>query len=110
MIFLCQTCGYRINQRTADGSTWRPDEPLKRTGVRDKDVGKHLLYNHKPFCSKECIGVAKKNPYILQREVVPSNELERPSYNPNRPNNLNNWKTERKIGRIRNNGLKRNKI
>ena len=102
MIFLCQTCGYRINQRTCDGPSWRPDEPLGRTGVRDEDVGKHLLYNHKPYCSKECIEVAKKNPYILQREVRPANALERPDFNPDRPNGLENWKTERKIGRIRN--------
>ena len=102
MIFLCQTCGYRINQRTCDGSTWRPDETLGRTGVRDEDVGKHLLYNHKPFCSNECIEEAKNNPYILKREVIPSNALERPDFNPDRPNGLENWKTERKIGRIRN--------
>lgn len=97
MIYLCQTCGYRINQRTCDGSTWNPKEPLARNNINDADVGKHLLYNHKPFCSKECIEEAKNNPTILLRDVTPANYLERYKYNPERPNGLENWKTERKF-------------
>ena len=101
MIFLCQTCGCRINQRTADQSSWRPDEPLERTGVADADVGKHFLYNGRPFCGEFCIEQAKSKPYILKREVRPWNDFERCDSNPNRPNGLKNWKTERKIGRVR---------
>ncbi len=100
MIYLCQTCGYRINQRTCDGSTWRPDSPLRRnTQIKAEDVGKHLLYNHKPFCSVECIDVAKKIPYIMKREVIPSNDFEKGSFHPDRPNGIETWKTERKIKR-----------
>lgn len=101
MIYLCQNCGHRINQRTADQSSWRPDEPLGRTGVADADVGKHLLYGGKPFCDDYCIEQAKARPFILTQEVRPYNDFERCDENPDRPNGLANWKTERKIGRVR---------
>ena len=99
MIYLCQTCGHRINQRTCDGSVYQPNEPLRKRDIKAEDVGKHLLYNHKPFCSEKCIEEAKKNHTILLKDVTPANELERCKYNPDRPNGLANWKTERKIRR-----------
>ena len=41
MIYNCWSCGWRINQRK---------------NVKDiHDIGKYLLYNHKPFCSDYCI-------------------------------------------------------
>jgi len=94
MIYLCQCCGSRINQRTRDGSIWRSaDEPLGRTSVEPSQVGKYLLYNHKPFCSDLCIEYAKKHPYIMNVDVIPANILEREP---------NGWKTLRKINRNRN--------
>ena len=90
MIYLCQTCGYRINQRTQDRSWWQPDEPLQKTGIPDEDVGKHLIYNHMPFCSEDCIEMAKTKPHILQRLVTPANLFER---------GQDTWKTQRKIRR-----------
>jgi hypothetical protein len=101
MIILCQTCGNRINQRTSDQSIYKSNEILSRTGIADSDVGKHLLYNGKPFCSDDCIEKAKSKPTILVKEVRPSNAFERGFPNPNRPNGIETWKTERKIGRVR---------
>ena len=89
MIYLCQNCGWRINERK-----YVKDE---------KDIGKHLLYNHKPFCSERCINEAKKNPRILERQVIPSDWNEQGwGY----PDDIKTWKTERKVNRIRE---KRNK-
>lgn len=90
MIYLCQNCGHRINQRTADGSTWKPDEPLEKICIEPCNVGKYLLYNHKPFCSSECIEITKKNPNIINRDVIPANILER---------GPNSWKILRKINK-----------
>ncbi len=101
MIYLCQNCGMRINQRTEDQSIYKANEPLYRTGVADEDVGKHLLYGGKPFCGDFCIDMAKAKPDILKKEVRPWNHFERGDPNPNRPNGIETWKTERKIGRVR---------
>ena len=97
MIFLCQTCGMRINERCYQDD----DDELQFTDISDKDIGKHLLYNHKPFCSVRCINKAKDNPNILNREVIPYDWNEQGYNNKNRPNCIENWKTERKINRIR---------
>jgi len=90
MIYLCQTCGYRINQRTGDASIYAPKETFK-IDIEPEKVGKHLLYKHKPFCSEECIHLAIQKPYILSREVVPANILER---------GPNSWKITRKLNKI----------
>lgn len=100
MIYLCQCCGTRINQRTADRSIYAPNESHK-TDVSPENVGKHLLYKHRAFCQQSCIEEAKKHPHILNREVTPSNWFERNEHNPERPNNIQTWKTERKINRTK---------
>lgn len=102
MIFLCQNCGHRINQRTGDRSIWNPDEPSYKIEIDESEIGKYLLYNHKPFCSEECIEYAKSKPYIMKKDVKPYNDYESGFYNPDRPNGIETWKTERKIRRIRN--------
>ena len=83
MIYLCQNCGWRINQRYDND-------------IAEGIVGKHLLYNHKAFCSEYCIEKAKGNPHILNRNVIPSDWNEQ-------GRGLNgiygNWKTDRKINR-----------
>ena len=99
MIYLCQACGHRINQRTSYRSSWRPDEPLEKTGIPDEEIGVHLIYKHKAFCSEYCIELAKSKPCILEREVIPYDFFERGDHNPDRPNGIETWKTERKIRR-----------
>lgn len=78
MIYLCQNCGWRINTRLCI---------KQRISNEPKEIGSHLLYCHKPFCSDWCIEEAKKHPYILERTVKPSdwNEPE--------------WKINRKLRR-----------
>jgi len=93
MILLCQTCGWRINERY---NIYKIEN-----NENNEDIGKYLLYNHKPFCSIECINKAKQYPKILNREVIPSDWEEQGYINKNRPNDIENWKTERKINRIR---------
>ena len=88
MIFLCQNCGWRINQR-------------KDTRNNPEKIGKYLLYEHKPFCSNLCINMTKAKPYTLTQPIEPSDWEESGYINLNRPNGIENWKTERKIGRVR---------
>jgi len=102
MIYLCQTCGWRINERCYTKYDI-DDETQFRDDINDEDIGKYLLYNHKPFCSVECINKAKEYPKILNREVVPSDWNESGWINKNRPNGIETWKTERKINRKRKN-------
>ena len=83
MIYLCQSCGWRINER------YNSDMP-------PENVGKHLIYQHKAFCSEDCIETAKSNPGILTRTVVPSD------WNEQLNGAHSNWKIERKINRQRN--------
>lgn len=84
MIYLCQTCGWRINERIK----------IKHTpGV---EIGQHFLYAHKPFCSQWCIDEAKKHPYILERTRKPSDwdepqwKIDRKLRRPKRPKNRHN--------------------
>ena len=44
----------------------------------------------------------KKYPQILNREIVPYDWNEKGYVNKDRPNDIETWKTERKINRIRN--------
>ena len=81
MIYQCQYCGRRINERKNNEET-----PEK--------IGKCLLYNNKAFCSNWCIEQTKRYPYVLS--------LDRPyfdhyAWSPE----MSNWKRERKIGRKR---------
>jgi hypothetical protein len=78
MIYLCQACGWRINQR------------INTTPER---VGTHLLYKHMAFCSEYCIALAKANPRILSRTVVPSDWDEQGYIE---EGVFSNWKTDRK--------------
>tara|TARA_B000000557_G_scaffold233217_1_gene207611 strand:+ start:99 stop:413 length:315 start_codon:yes stop_codon:yes gene_type:complete len=100
MIYLCQTCGWRINERCHTKEDI-DDKTQFRDDICDEDIGKHLLYKHKAFCSIECINKAKKYPRILNRIVVPSDWNEQGWNNKDRPNGIETWKTERKINRIR---------
>lgn len=89
MIYLCQNCGWRINDRQQNKDT-------------SENIGKHLLYKGKPFCSEHCIECAKAKPNILDRQVRPSDWDEAGWTDKNRPNGIANWKTERKIKRKEN--------
>lgn len=86
MIYLCQSCGWRINERIKNKDT-------------PENIGKHLLYKGRAFCSKNCIEFAKENPKILDVQVIPSNLDEAGWTDKNRPNGIANWKTERKINK-----------
>lgn len=56
-----------------------------------ENIGKHFLYNHQSFCSKECIEEAKRNPHTLICNVKPSDCDEQGC-----PNLIENWKMKRK--------------
>jgi len=88
MILLCQNCGWRINER-------------RDCKNNPEQIGKYLLYNHKPFCSELCIENTKAKPYDITRPIIPSDWNELGDSNPSRPNGIENWKTERKINRSR---------
>lgn len=47
MIYNCWNCGWAINKRYGNSD------------INPKDIGKYLLYNHKPFCSDYCIDCFK---------------------------------------------------
>lgn len=83
IIHLCQTCGWRINQR------------YNRT-IAQEDVGKHLLYNHMAFCSEYCIEKAKEDPRILNLYIMPTDWNEQ-GWTENGV--YSNWKIERKLNR-----------
>lgn len=83
MIYLCQNCGWRINQR------------YERT-IAPENVGKHLLYNHMAFCSEYCIESAKANPFVIKRQVRPS-DWDEQGWTQNGV--YSNWKIERKLNR-----------
>jgi hypothetical protein len=85
MIYLCQNCGWSINSRYCD-STIKPEE-----------VGKHLLYNHLPFCSETCIESAKNRPFVLKRQVHPS-DWDDQNWTEN--GRITNWRIERKLKRM----------
>jgi hypothetical protein len=86
MIYLCQNCGWRINQRLSNKNT-------------PENIGKHFLYNHQPFCSEMCIEEAKLNPYRLIRNVKPSDWDEQGWTNHECPNSIENWKMKRKTNK-----------
>lgn len=83
MLYLCQNCGWRINQRLGNND--------------EKNIGKYFLYNHQTFCSEWCIEQAKGNPTKLNRDVKPSDWNEQGWVNFECPNSIENWKTKRKI-------------
>ncbi len=81
MIYQCQYCGYRINERKSNQET--PEE-----------IGKCVLYNNKPFCGDWCIEKARNKPYVFS--------LDKPLFDPyDWTEEMTTWKTERKIGRKR---------
>lgn len=84
MIYLCQNCGWRINERY-------------NINIAQEIIGKHLLYNHKAFCSEDCIEKAKENPHILNRYIIPTDWNEQ-GWTVNGV--YSNWKIERKLNRI----------
>ena len=86
MIYLCQTCGWRIKQR------------YNNPAIRTEDIGRHLLYCNRAFCSEECICVAKLNPKILERDVDPS-DWDECLDSRNSFNGKSTWKIERKKNR-----------
>lgn len=81
MIYQCQYCGWRINER-------------KYCKENTEEIGKCLLYNNRTFCSERCIELVKNKPYVLSND--------KPFLNPyDWSKETANWKTERKIGRKR---------
>jgi len=48
MIYFCWNCGWRIAER--------------HKVANPADIGKYLLYEHKPFCSQYCINCYKHKP------------------------------------------------
>ena len=99
MIYLCQTCCMRINERCHMKEHINDISEFKN--ISQENIGKYLLYNHKLFCSTECINQAKEYPQILNREIIPYDWNEQGYFNKDRPNAIETWKTERKINRIR---------
>ena len=80
MILLCTGCGWRINQRYL-------------RDINPEDVGKYMIYKHKPFCSEGCIELAKRYPNILDRVLIPSDWEENGV--------IREWKKDRKVNRKR---------
>jgi hypothetical protein len=81
MIYLCAACGWRINER-----------------IKNPDViGKHLLYQHRAFCSEHCIQMDKQNPKLIKDEPIPSDQNERGWRT--KEGEYTNWKIERKLKR-----------
>jgi hypothetical protein len=88
MIYLCQTCGRRINER------------YNNSTIPSEQIGKHLLYKHMAFCSENCIDIAKQYPHkILHRPVIPYDWNEQGWHE---GGVYSNWKIERKLKRKRN--------
>jgi len=92
MIYLCQTCGWSINSR------------YRNKNLKPEEIGKHLLYNNKPFCSNDCIEIAKTKPYILLRQVQPA-DWDDENYKLN--GMITNWRIQRKLNRVK---RKKNKL
>jgi hypothetical protein len=86
MIFNCHGCGWRINQR------------YNNKDIDSKDVGKHLIYEHIPFCSEYCIDLYKRNP------ILKTCQRQSPDWNENGVNGY--WKIERKTNRPKKTKLK----
>lgn len=84
MIYLCQNCGWRINQR------------YNNRTIKPENIGKHLLYNHMAFCSEDCIEMAKNDPKVLNRQIEPS-DWDEQGWTQNGV--YSNWKIERKLNR-----------
>lgn len=84
MIYLCQTCCMRINERCHMKEHINDISEFKN--ISQENIGKYLLYNHKPFCSTECINQAKEYPQILNREIIPYDWNEQGYFNKDRPN------------------------
>ena len=57
MILTCWGCGGRINERTVNS-----DLELFTTDVKPEDIGKHVLFEHRPFHDNDyCIGLFLRN-------------------------------------------------
>jgi hypothetical protein len=85
MIYRCWGCGWRINERQSN-----MDQP--------ENIGKHILYEHKPFCSDFCIRTYQN--FKIKPITAPiSNWDEIETGQPGDINYNPNWKTLRKINR-----------
>lgn len=85
MIYICRSCGWRINER------------YNNSNIASDSIGRYKIYKHQPFCSDECIQQAKRVPYILTRMQYIADWNEMPKYDAKCPNNISNWKVQRKI-------------
>ena len=59
MIYLCQNCGWRINQRSRNANT-------------PENIGKHFLYNHQKSVGKSLLLVISPNLINLYPELIPN--------------------------------------
>ena len=85
MIYACYNCGWNINARTLKDKYGNVTTDFTKT-----NVGEHMLYDHKAFCSEYCIEVFKMYPKPRQpiQDFWENGEW-------------GDWKKERKIGRVR---------
>lgn len=79
MILQCWYCGCRINERT-----FNSDLEIFHRDITADQIGKHKLFDHKPFCTTMCIDGYKR----LKNK---------PSVAPTADMHISVWKKERKL-------------
>lgn len=68
MIYNCFACNRRINERK-DYYNGILDSADGYDNMNNREsIGKHLLYNHKAFCSDYCIEIYKKHPRMQKQD------------------------------------------
>lgn len=88
MIYNCWMCGWRINERHKMDKHGN----VCRTSVADNQIGKHLVCEGKPFCSKYCVeDYNKQSQFKKNMQASPQDYWENGVWG--------NWKVERKINR-----------
>jgi hypothetical protein len=72
MIYRCWNCGLRINER------------YKKPSIAPQNIGKHLLYDHVPFCTEECIDEYRSRKQACGGKGVGGKDLFGNEMNPNK--------------------------
>lgn len=83
MIHQCWYCGNRINERT-----YNSDLEVFHRNIPANQIGRHKLFDHKPFCNDECISGYKH--LKLKPSVAPTSDLF-----------IHIWKARRKLKKRR---------
>ena len=83
MIYLCNYCGWRINQR----------EKNEKDNSRIGSIP--FMYNHQAFCSEDCVNEGKKN-YKKHKVMNESPVSDWNEIGWEIQGNYSNWKIERK--------------